>query len=282
MEYVTLNNGVKMPVLGFGTFRLNDLDECERCVLDAIKVGYRMIDTAQMYQNEVAVGNAIKKCGVPREELFIVTKLWPTDFEGDAPLKAFKKSLERLQTDYIDLVFIHWPYGNYYNAYRTLEKLYKEGKIRAIGVSNFEPARFLDICRFNEIAPQVNQVELHLFCQKQEERKFYDKVGCVTEGYATLGQGKRDDMFELPSVKALAKKYGKTERQICLRYFTQIGTPIIPKSAHHERIVQNFDLFDFKFTDEELEILRNEDQNKPHSGRAELGERFEKIIGLNK
>jgi len=282
MEYITLNNGVKMPVIGFGTFRITDLAVCEEAVLAALKAGYRMIDTAQLYGNEEAVGKAIKKSGIPREEIFVVTKVWFDRYEGDEPRKSFMESLKRLQLDYVDCLMVHWPYGNYYNCYRQLEQLYKEGLIRSIGVSNFDTVRMLDLVKFNEIIPQINQVEAHLFAQREDERKWHEMYGIVVESYGALGQGKRNDMFENPIVLSLARKYNKTPQQIALKYMTQIGIPVIPKSVHEERIIQNFDIFDFKFNDEELAQLKSMDEAAPHGGMAEKPERFEHVCGIKK
>ena len=269
MRTVTLNNGVVMPMVGFGTFKISDLEVCEKSVLDAIAAGYRLIDTAQVYGNEEAVGRAIKKSGIPREELFITTKVWFRAFEAEDARASLLESLRKLQLDYVDMVLIHWPFGNYYAAYRELEKLYEEGKIRAIGVSNFNPDRLMDLIQFNKVVPAVNQIETHLLCQRRDHHEWMEKFGVCHQAYAPLGQGKANEMFELPEVKAIAEAHGKTPAQILLRFLVESDVAIIPKSVHAERIQQNFDLFDFDFTAEEMDILRSLDRNAVIGGKPE-------------
>lgn len=264
-----------MPIIGYGTFRVNDPQECEKCVLEAIKVGYRHIDTAQAYNNEEFIGNAIKKCGVPREELFITTKIWFKNFEEKDAYSSVITSLEKLQTDYADLVLLHWPYGNYYSAYRTLERLYEEKKVRAIGVSNFNSDRFIDLISFNKIVPAVNQIETHLYCQRTKEREYMDKYGIAHESYAPLGQGKQNYMFDEPAVQILAKKYGKTPVQIVLRHLIQKDIIVIPKSSNISRIKENIDIFDFELTSEEMLLLNGLDRNSPNTGKPETPEKTE-------
>lgn len=269
MRTVTLNNGVKMPMVGFGTFKISDGELCEKSVLDALEAGYRLIDTAQVYGNEEAVGNAVRKSGIPREELFITTKIWFHNFETDRAGESVLESLRKLQMDYVDLLLIHWPFGNYYAAYREMEKLYEEGKVRAIGVSNFNPDRLMDLVRFNKVVPAVNQIETHLLCQRRDHHAWMEKYGVCHQAYAPLGQGKANEMFSLPEVQQIAAAHGKTPAQIVLRFLVESDVSIIPKSVHTERIQENFDLFDFEFTAEELETLRSLDRNAVIGGKPE-------------
>jgi len=262
-----------MPMVGFGSFKISDHAVCEQSVLDAIEAGYRLIDTAQAYGNEEAVGNAIKKSGVPREELFITTKLWFRKFEEKDAREAVLESMRKLQLDYIDLVLIHWPFGNYYAGYRALEQLYEEGKLRAIGVSNFNPDRLIDLVEFNKVVPAVNQIETHLFCQRRDHHEWMKKYNVCHQAYAPLGQGKANEMFAVPEVKAIAEAHGKTPAQILLRFLVESDVSIIPKSVHTDRIQQNYDLFDFDFTEAELEILRGLDRNMVIGGMPENPER---------
>lgn len=272
MEYMTLNNGVKMPMLGFGTF-LTSGKQCEEAVGTAIKTGYRLIDTAEAYGNEKEVGSGIKDSGIDRKELFIVTKVNFRSYEQAR--QTVLQSLENLGTDYLDLVLLHWPFGNYYAAWRELEKLYKEDKIRAIGVSNFDPDRLIDLISFNKVKPAINQIETNLYCQRLNEHKWEDKYGVAHMAYAPLGQGHRNEMFEEPVVKAFADKYGKTPAQILLRYTIQNHVAVIPKSVHTQRIRENFDLFDFSLTDTEIQSLRSLDKAVPAIGNAENPEKTE-------
>ena len=276
MEYVTFNNGVKMPLVGFGTFRTKG-EECRDAVLCAIRTGYRMIDTAQGYRNEEFVGEAIRTCGVPRDELFITTKVNYSSFENARA--AVEESLVKLGSDYVDLVLLHWPFGNIYAAWRALEAMYKEGKIRAIGVSNFEPDRFIDLCAFNEIVPAVNQVEMNVLCQRKTEREWMAQYGIAPEAYAPLGQGKRDEMFALPAVAAAAQAHGKTPAQIILRYLVELGVAVIPKSTHPERIAENFALFDFALTEEEKAALAAADTATALVGNPERPETALRFVG---
>lgn len=266
MKKIILNNNVQMPVLGFGTFLINDTN-CEMSVLSALKNGYRMIDTAEAYGNEEAIGNAIEKSGVTREELFIVTKVNFRSYENTR--ETVETSLKKLKTDYLDLVLLHWPFGNYYEAWRELEKLYKEGKIRAIGVSNFEPDRLIDLIEFNEIVPAVNQIETHLLCQRQTEHKWMDKYDVQHMAYAPLGQGKRNEMFENPVLQEIARDHNKTTAQVALRYLIQNNIVIIPKSTHEDRIKENFDLFDFELNSDEMAKLVKMDTDEPMIGNPE-------------
>lgn len=257
MEYLKLNNGIAMPVLGFGTFMLTG-EICEEAVAAAIKAGYRMLDTAEAYGNEAAVGNGIVKSEIDRKELFLVTKVNYKSYEK--VIETVEQSLENLQTDYIDLLLLHWPFANYYNAWRELEKLYEEGKIRAIGVSNFEPAQLVDLIAYNKVVPAVDQIETNLYCQRSVERKWLDKKNVAHMAYAPLGQGNRNEMFAEPEVVALAEKYNKKPSQILLRFLTQKGIIVIPRSTKPEHIRENFDIFDFNLTDGEMAQLTELDQ----------------------
>lgn len=272
MEHIELNNGVKMPMLGYGTF-LNNGDECEKSVCTAIRNGYRLIDTAEAYGNEKQVGNGIKVSGIDRKELFIVTKVNFRSYEKAR--ETVNLSLKKLNTDYLDLVLLHWPFGNYYAAWRELEKLYDEGKIRAIGVSNFEPDRLIDLIEFNKIKPAVNQIETHLYCQRINEHKWEDKYGITHMAYAPLGQGHVNEMFEEKTVKALAEKYNKTSAQILLRFNIQNGVAVIPKSVHENRIKENINVFDFSLTDDEMNILKTLDKADAMIGNPENPETTE-------
>ena len=251
MEYVTLNNGVKMPQLGFGVYQIKDPAQCEQAVLDAISVGYRLIDTAASYGNEEAVGKALKKCGVPREELFITTKLWISDTSYEKAKAAFQKSLDKLGLDYLDLYLIHQPLNDYYGAWRAMEELYKEGKVRAIGVCSFSPDRLADLIAFNEVAPAVNQVEANVFFQQQEAQKYMQSRGVVMEGWAPFAEGK-NDLFHNETLQKIGEKHGKSVAQVVLGWLLQRGIVCIPKSVKKERMEQNFDVFDFRLDEEDM------------------------------
>ena len=253
MEYVTLSNGVKMPRLGYGVYQVTK-DECEKCVSDALKVGYRHIDTAQSYFNEEEVGNAIKKSGIPREELFITTKVWIEHYGYEECRKSVIESMRKLQFDYIDLVLLHQPFADYYGAWRALEELYAEGKLRAIGVSNFNPDRLVDICSFSRIKPMVNQVETHPHNQQKAAHEWMKKYGVVHEAWAPFGEG-RGGLFTDPVLEKIAAKYGKTTAQVMLRWHIQRGIAVIPKSTHIERMKENFDVFGFTLSDEEMQAI---------------------------
>ncbi len=257
MEYVTLNNGVKMPMLGYGVYQV-DPAEAERCVLDAISVGYRSIDTAQAYANEEGVGNAIAKCGVPREELFITTKVWISNAGYEKAKASIEESLAKLQTSYIDLLLIHQPFGDYYGTYRAMEEAYKEGKVRAIGVSNFYPDRFLDLHHFAEIKPAVNQVETHVFQQQKLAKEYLKKNGAQIESWGPFAEGK-NDYFNNPVLKEIGAAHGKTTAQTALRFLIQSNVVVIPKSTHKERMEENFNVFDFELTPEEMSRIEELD-----------------------
>lgn len=253
MEYVTLNNGVKMPVLGYGVYQIEPA-ECERCVLDAISTGYRLIDTAQAYYNEEGVGNAVRKCGIPREELFITTKVWISNAGYDKAKTSIDESLRKLRTDFIDLLLIHQPFGDYYGTYRAMTEAYKAGKVRAIGVSNFYPDRLIDICQFSEVIPAVNQVETHPFNQQAEAKEIMRKYGVQIESWGPFAEGKKN-MFHQPVLAEIGAKHGKSVAQVILRFLIQSGVVVIPKSTHKERMAQNLDVFDFMLTEEDMQRI---------------------------
>lgn len=258
MEYVTLNNGVKMPILGYGVYQVEPSD-CERCVSDAIDVGYRLIDTAQAYGNEEGVGNAIKKCSIPRKELFITTKIWITNAEYEKAALSINESLKKLQTDYIDLLLIHQPFGDYYGTYRAMEEAYKNDKVRAIGVSNFYPDRFIDITNFCEIKPMVNQIETHVFQQQKTAHEILKKYNTQIESWGPFAEGK-NNIFSNETLKKIGEKYNKTVAQTALRFLIQSGVVVIPKSTHKERMIENLNVFDFNLTEEEMAIISTFDK----------------------
>lgn len=260
MQYVTLYNGVKMPKLGYGVYQV-DKEECERCVLDALKVGYRHIDTAQSYFNEEEVGNAIAKSGIPREQIFLTTKVWVENYGYDETRKSVLESMRKLKTNYIDLVLLHQPFSDYYGAWRALEDLYAEGVIKAIGVSNFYPDRLVDICSFARIKPMVNQVETHPHNQQIEAHEWMKKYGVQHEAWAPFGEG-RGGMFEEPLLVEIGKKYGKTAAQVILRWDMQRNIVAIPKSTHIERMEQNFDIFDFELSEEDMAKIATLDKKQ--------------------
>ena len=251
MEFVTLNNGVKMPLEGFGVFQVPDPAQCEQAVLDAIASGYRLIDTAAAYMNEEAVGKAIAKCGVPREELFITTKLWVQDASYEAAKKAIQTSLDNLGLSYLDLYLIHQPMGDYVGAYRAMEEAYKEGKLKAIGVCNFYPHRLADLCETVEVIPAVNQVELHPFFQQENALALMKEYGVVPEAWGPFAEGNHG-IFTHPVLTAIGQKYGKSAAQVALRWNVQRGVVVIPKSVHKERIEQNMNIWDFQLSDEDM------------------------------
>ncbi|WP_026259981.1 aldo/keto reductase [Segetibacter koreensis] len=258
METVKLNNGVEMPILGFGVFQVKDLAECERSVMDAIKSGYRLIDTAQSYENEEAVGSAIKNSGVPREELFITTKLWIQSNGYEGTKKAFENSMRRLQLEYLDLYLIHQPFGDVYGEWRAMQELYKAGRIRAIGVSNFQPDRLIDLIVHNEIVPAVNQVETHPFYQQNETQKFLQENNVQIESWGPFSEGK-NNLFTNELLTSIGRKYNKSVAQVVLRWLTQRGIVAIPKSVRKERMEENFNIFDFTLSEEDMEAIKTLD-----------------------
>ena len=260
MDYITLNNGVKMPKLGYGVYQTPP-EETERCVLDAIKIGYRSIDTAQAYGNEEGVGAAIAKCGLPREELFVTTKIWISNAGYEKAKASIEESLKKLQTGYIDLLLIHQPFGDYYGSYRAMEEAYREGKVRAIGVSNFYPDRFLDINHFAQVKPAVNQIETHVFQQQKTAKQYLTKYGAQIMSWGPFAEGK-NNFFNTPALKEIGANHGKTPAQVALRFLLQSDVVVIPKSVHEDRMRENFDVFDFELTAAEMEQLEQLDTGK--------------------
>mgnify|MGYP002517748605 CR=1 FL=1 len=250
MEFITLSNGVKMPQLGYGVYQVTK-GECERCVSDALEVGYRAIDTAQSYFNEEEVGAAIAKSGVDRGDIFLTTKVWVEHYGYEEAKKSVLESMRKLRTDYLDLCLLHQPFSDYYGAWRALEELYETGRLRAIGVSNFYPDRLVDICSFAKIRPMVNQVETHPFNQQVEAKMWMDKYGVQIEAWAPFGEG-RGDMFQHPVLNEIGKKRGKSAAQVILRWHLQRGVAVIPKSTHKERMTENFSVFDFALSEEDM------------------------------
>lgn len=260
MEYVTLYNSVKMPILGYGVYQVTK-EECERCVLDALKSGYRSIDTAQSYFNEEEVGEAIQKSEVPRNEIFLTSKVWIDNYGYDKCRKSVETSMKKLKTDYLDLMLLHQPFSDYYGAWRALEDLYREGKIRAIGVSNFYPDRLVDIASFSSVRPMVNQVETHPFNQQVAAKKYMDKYGVQIEAWAPFGEG-RGGLFENPVLAEIAQKHKKTTAQVMLRWHIQRGVVAIPKSTHYERMKENLNVFDFMLDEEDMAKIAALDKNE--------------------
>lgn len=253
MECVTLNNGVKMPQLGYGVYQVSN-DECERCVLDALSVGYRAIDTAQAYGNEQAVGNAVANCGISRDQIFITTKVWISNAGYEKAKASIDLSLKNLKTDYIDLLLIHQPFGDYYGTYRAMEEAYKAGKLRAIGVSNFYPDRLIDLCQFVDITPAVNQVETHVFQQQKIAHEYMKKYGVQHQSWGPFAEG-RKDFFSNPVLTEIGKKYSKSSAQVALRFLIQSDVVVIPKSTHKERMEQNIDVFDFTLDSNDMQAI---------------------------
>jgi 2,5-diketo-D-gluconate reductase A len=258
MQKIGLNNGVEMPILGFGVFQIEDLAECERSVRDAIDVGYRLIDTAASYGNEESVGNAIKASGVPRDELFVTTKLWIADTGFEKTKRAFDRSMKRLQLDYLDLYLIHQPYGDVFGSWRAMEELYREGRIKAIGVSNFHPDRVMDFMVHNEVAPAVDQIETHPFHQQVETQKFLTENNVQIESWGPFAEGK-NNIFGNELLVSIAEKHGKTVAQIILRWLTQRNIIVIPKSVRKDRMAENFDIFNFELTQEDMDAIKQLD-----------------------
>lgn len=260
MEQITLYNEVKMPIVGYGVYQVSK-EECERCVMDALAVGYRSIDTAQSYFNEEEVGNAIKKSGVPREDIFLTTKVWVEHYGYEEAKKSVFESMRKLRTDYLDLVLLHQPFSDYYGAYRALEDLYNEGKLRAIGVSNFYPDRLVDMALFNRVKPMVNQVETHPFHQQTEAKKWMERYGVQIEAWAPFGEG-RGGLFENPVLAEIAEKHKKTTAQVMLRWHIQRGVVVIPKSTHKERMKENLNIFDFALDQTDMKRISELDQKQ--------------------
>lgn len=257
MEYITLNNGVKMPQLGYGVYQVSK-EECERCVLDALDVGYRSIDTAQAYFNEEEVGSAIEKSGIDRKEIFLTSKVWIEHFGYEECKKSVLESMEKLRTDYLDLMLLHQPFGDTYGAWRALEDLYKEGKLRAIGISNHYADRMVEFANFTTIKPMINQMEVHPFNQQKNLKEWADKYDIRLEAWAPFGEG-RKGLFENEILKKIGEKYGKTTAQVMLRWHIQRGVIVIPKSVHKERMIENYNIFDFALSDEDMKQIAQMD-----------------------
>jgi len=275
---VTLNNGIKMPILGFGVFQIPDLAACEQSVVDAIEVGYKLIDTAQSYGNEEAVGKAIKRSGVPRDELFITTKLWVSDYGEEKAKKAFEASLERLQLDYLDLYLLHQPFSDVHGSWRALEKLHNEGKIKAIGVSNFYPDRVMDLIMANEVVPAVNQIEVNPLYQRYDDQKFLEENKVQPEAWAPFAEG-RNNLFQNEILVAIGKKYGKSVGQVVLRWLIQRNIGALAKSTHKERIAENFDVFDFELSDDDMKQIATLDMNESSFFSHRDPEAVKRIMG---
>ena len=267
MDMTILNNGVQMPMLGFGVFQVPDAAQCEQSVFDAITAGYRLIDTAASYMNEEAVGRAVRRSGVARKELFITTKLWVQDTGYEKTKATFEKQMKLLGLDYLDLFLIHQPYGDVYGSWRAMEGLYKEGRIRAIGVCNFSDVRLVDLAEFNEVVPAINQVEVHPFCQQKTIKKIMDEYKVQMEAWGPLAEGQRD-IFKNEVLSSIGRKYGKTIAQVILRWHVQRGVVAIPKSVHRERINENFSIWDFKLSEEDMNAIAAMDINQSLYGDA--------------
>ena len=261
METVKLNNGVKMPILGFGVYQIDNASSCEKAVLNALETGYRLIDTAAAYLNEEAVGRAISKSLLPREEIFITTKLWIQDSGYDSAKKAFERSIKRLGVDYLDLYLIHQPYGDVYGSWRAMEELYQEGRVRAIGVSNFQPDRLVDLILHNKVAPAINQIEINPFCQQHDSVKIMRQYGVLAESWAPFAEGK-NGIFENPILSDIAAKYGKSIAQVVIRWLVQRGIVAIPKSVRKDRIEENFNALSFELDESDMEKIALLDTGK--------------------
>ena len=277
MQHVTLNNGVQMPILGFGVYQIPDAEECENAVYEALKTGYRLIDTAAGYLNEEAVGRAIRRSGVPREELFITTKLWVQDAGYESAKTAFAKSLRKLGLDYLDLYLIHQPFGDYYGAWRAMEELHREGLIRAIGVSNFLPDRLMDLIVHNEIVPAVNQIETHPFFRQADSAAFMKEQGVQHQSWAPFAEG-RYDLFSNETLASIASAHGKSIAQVVLRWLTQQDIVVIPKSVRPQRIAENFDIFDFELNEHEMRQIASLDKGQT-AFMSHLDPVFVKMLG---
>ena len=268
MNEITLNNGVKMPVIGYGVFQIQDEKQCEQCVVDAVETGYRLIDTAAVYGNEEAVGRAVRRCGVPREELFLTSKLWVQDASYEGAKAAIDRSLKNLQTDYLDLYLIHRPFGDYYGTWRAMEEAIDAGKLRAIGLSNFDPARVVDLTMNNRITPAVNQVECHPFYQQEGTRRFLQEQGIVMEAWAPFAEGKKQ-IFQNETLLSIGAKYGKSPAQVVLRWNIQRGIVPLAKSVHRERMEQNLSVFDFALSDDDMVAISQLDEGQTLFGKNE-------------
>ncbi|WP_300629873.1 aldo/keto reductase [uncultured Thomasclavelia sp.] len=281
MEFVTLNNGLKMPKVGFGVYQIKNQEQCKQAVLDAIDVGYRLIDTAQSYGNEEAVGKAIQETSVPRSELFITTKVWISNYGYEKAKASVEESLKKMQLDYIDLVLLHQPFNDYYGAYKALEDLYKEGKIKAIGVSNFYPDRLVDLAIFSDVKPAVNQVEVNVFHQQTTAQTYNKKYEVQMEAWAPFAEG-RNNMFTNPELKAIGDKYGKSIAQVILRWLVQRGIVPLAKSVKKERMQENINIFDFELSDEDMAVIAKMDKKESSFFDHYDASTVEMIAGLNR
>ncbi len=279
MEFVTLNNEIRMPILGFGVFQITDAAQCEQAVLDAIQTGYRLIDTAMSYHNEEAVGRAVEKCGIPREELFITTKLWLADTGYDRTMKAFEASLKRLNLEYLDLYLIHQPIGDYYGSWRAMQELYNSGVIRAIGVANFMPDRLVDLVMNNEIPPAINQVEVNPFCQRAFDQQVMEKKSVRMQSWGPFAEG-RNGLFGNETLSEIGAKHGKSVAQVVLRWLVQRGVVAIPKSVHTERIKENASIFDFELSGQDMQTIAGLDTGKSCFFSHQDPEAVEMLCGL--
>ena len=281
MEFVTLNNGLKMPKVGFGVYQIKNQEQCKQAVLDAIDAGYRLIDTAQSYGNEEAVGKAIQETSVPRSELFITTKVWISNYGYEKAKASVEESLKKMQLDYIDLVLLHQPFNDYYGAYKALEDLYKEGKIKAIGVSNFYPDRLVDLAIFGDVKPAVNQVEVNVFHQQTTAQTYNEKYEVQMEAWAPFAEG-RNNMFTNPELKAIGDKYGKSIAQVILRWLVQRGIVPLAKSVKKERMQENINIFDFELSDEDMAVIAKMDKKESSFFDHYDASTVEMIAGLNR
>lgn len=278
MKTRTLNTGYEMPLVGFGTYQLTDPKADEIAIITAIESGYRLIDTAQAYKNEEIVGKALSHCQVPRNDLFITTKIWFSNFPGDKCRKSLEESLRKLDLDYVDLVLLHWPYNDVYQAWRSLEKAQHDGLVRSIGVSNFMPSQLIDLICFNDVTPAVNQVETHLYCQYRELQNVMRRYGVAHQAYSPFGRNRNMDMYKEDAVTVAAQKYGKTPHQIALRFLVQSGISVLPKSSHADRIKNNADIFDFVLTDDEMKTLAALDKEDVLVGNSQDATYTENMI----
>lgn len=279
MEYFTLNNGIQMPKVGYGVLAITDAEECERCVLDALEVGYRLIDTAQGYGNERAVGSAIRKSSIPREDIFLTTKLWIVGFGYEKAKEAIQGSLDRLGLEYIDLLLIHHPFNDVYGTWRAMSEFYKAGKIRAIGISNFYADRLVDFVHFNDIVPAVNQLEMHVFHQRPKELEVMNKHNIQAQAWSPIDRGS-ERLLSSPILKAIAEKYGKTIPQVALRYLVQKGVSVVPKTVNKKRMVENISIFDFVLSDEEMNLILTLDTGKTTFFSHEDPKDVERLINM--
>ncbi len=280
MEYTTLNNGLKMPLAGFGTMNIMDVEECTKVLKEAYEVGYRLFDCAQIYHNEQIVGAALEKAGISREDIFLTTKVWISEFEGDACRRSIEESMKKLRTDYLDLVLIHWPYGNTYHAWRELEKMHEEGLIRAIGVSNYQASQLIDLIHFNKVIPAVNQVKATMRCQRNELHDMMKDNHIVMQGYQVFGKEETLDVYEDIKVGQIAKKYVKSPRQIAMKYLMQSGISVITRPMERQWMEDNLDLFGFELTEAEMDYLATFDMVEHNTTPSQDYQRTEMMLNM--